>query len=108
MVLTIFCSLIGIGLIAVACHFLWRWYGTKRQYDLLERGFDRDRTAGLKEAKQAIKEIDGDLHRGRSGDHNVAQQRVASTSDDDSLASSGSVLRSLPAVIPPDEQFRKK
>lgn len=107
-VLFIFCVLMGTAFMAVAAWFLKEALAHHHRYKLAGRGLDRDKTAGFKEVKDLIREIDGDHSGGQSGDTNIAQQRVTSPTDDGSLPSSGSVLRSLPAPTAPDEQFRKK
>jgi hypothetical protein len=69
--LFIFLVMVVVGLMAVAAYFWEKRTSTNRRYDLIERGLDKDPTAGLKEIIEAIKEIDGDLPGGRPANGHV-------------------------------------
>jgi hypothetical protein len=99
---------IVVGLMAVHSHYQHKKFVDGQQFDLVKRELDRDPSARPSEVYASFKRIDADLQRGQRGDTNVARHRVTSTSDDSGLPSSEPLLRSLPAVTPPDEQFRKK
>ena len=92
-VLVIFLVVIAIGLIAVACHFLWKVYTARRRYDLIDRVLDRDPTAGLNEVHQALRYIDGDPGGRHSRGRN---QRPPLLVDDNGFPSSNAMSPSLP------------
>jgi hypothetical protein len=74
---------------AVTAYFLKQMHADHRRYNLAERGLDRDKAAGLKEVREIIRDIDGDLHRG-------------GPAADNGFPSSEDVPRSLRARPEPD------
>jgi hypothetical protein len=101
-VLIILLVLIAIGSMAVVAHFWEKRSSANRRYDLIERGLDRDPTAGIKEITEAIKKIDGDLPWGRHRNANDHNHRPLVLIDDNGFPSSDAMPQSLPARPEPD------
>jgi hypothetical protein len=89
-------------LIQGAIESLVKGYHAHRRYDLIERGLDRDLTAGIKEIAEAIKEIDGDLPWTRHRNANDHNHRPLVLIDDNGFPSSDAMPQSLPARREPD------
>lgn len=101
-VLFVFVFLVVVGLGVVAAVYLSKAYTARQRYGLARHAYDKDGPDGLKAMTEALRGLDSELPWRPSGIQSIPERPVPPPADISLSA------RQVPALNPPEEQFRER